>query len=102
MICINIFYNIIMAKKSKCTPNMTYVLCVVIILLIVYLLYNNYKERFQDQQEKARDAVLTAAKKFIAESNKLNQIKKKNQGENKNKSDNNDISKMGLINNNKA
>ena len=41
-----------MAKKSTCSPNMTYVLCLVILGLIVYLLYSNYKESFYSEEVK--------------------------------------------------
>ena len=39
-----------MSKKSTCSPNMTYVLCLVIVGLIVYLLYSNYKESFYSEK----------------------------------------------------
>ena len=52
-----------MAKKSKCSPNMTYVLCLVIVGLIVYLLYNNYKESFYSETE----TVLEIRKKEVKE-----------------------------------
>ena len=69
-----------MAKKSKCSPNMTYVLCAVIVLLIVYLLYNNYKESFQLSQ--SDKAILKAAELIKKEQKeKENQEKNENQSE---------------------
>ena len=76
-----------MAKKSKCSPNMTYVLCLVIVGLIVYLLYTNYKESFDtekiekiDKQIKGLESIKKDLIKEAVEEKKENQEKKKLRG----------------------
>jgi uncharacterized membrane protein (DUF106 family) len=76
-----------MAKKSTCSPNMTYVLCLVIVGLIVYLLYTNYKESFDtekiekiDKQIKGLESIKKELIKEAVEEKKEEQAVKNKKG----------------------
>ena len=43
-----------MAKKTKCSPNMTYLLCLIIVGLIIYLIYTNLN--FGNENNKRRES----------------------------------------------
>ena len=43
-----------MAKKTKCSPNMTYLLCLIIVGLIIYLIYTNLN--FYNGSDKSRES----------------------------------------------
>ena len=92
-----------MAKKTKCSPNMTYLLCLIIVGLIIYLIYTNLNigNRSNKSRESFQDSTFpskTALVKLGMAKDKIKSLKK-TLGEMKNELvkssvSNNDIEKI--------